>query len=146
MRGKIARRLHWAFRASPRDPWLNSVIAVACAAFLGTLLVEYLRWSRFNATTFAGIPDFIVTAAEAVLLIVPITFLIGLWLFFLYVLPVLAVLLAVRLAGPAIALAYPVLCCLLLLQGPDRLLAYPVVASLCFVALAYRRTGRHRTY
>ncbi|MEO1574320.1 MAG: hypothetical protein AAFU65_05095 [Pseudomonadota bacterium] len=137
MRGRVGKVLHGLLRTPPHHPWRNSMVAVACAAAGGGVLERYLILAWFDAAGLTEHKGFLYTQVIGISFDTPLIFVAGLVLFAIFVLPALAVLLGLRLAGPVPALVYPVLTGVLLLGGTDRLLIYPLVASGSFVLIAY---------
>ena len=128
-----------AFRLVPSEPFARLFVAIALASLTGSILFAVVDVTAFGAQA---------TIFEA-LLEVPkvavLAFFLGCVIWALYGIPALALLLHLRMAGPASALLVALAPGALLALGSPSLgvvlTCYGLAAGVSFSLIAYRRSG-----
>lgn len=128
-----------AFRVPPSEPFAHLFTAIALASLLGSVLFAIVDVTAFGAQA---------TLLEALLEVPKVAvmaLMLGCVIWVLYAIPALALLLRLRVAGPASALLVALAPGALLAVGSPSLGAlftcYGLAAGVSFGLIAYRRSG-----
>ena len=128
-----------AFRAPPSEPFARLFTAIALASLLGSVLFAVVDVTALGAqaTLFEALLEVPKVAVMALM--------VGCVIWVVYAIPALALLLRLRMAGPASALLVALAPGALLALGSPSFGAivtfYGLAAGVSFALIAYRRTG-----